>query len=93
MTESLEKQREELTAIVTEQRARSMEAVSIAREALRLARGSRRPIAKELRQEIRRSLTWVRRYSLLLEDIPNKPEEEIAFLLDVFRKAHGRYRP
>lgn len=96
MTESIEKQREELKAIITNIRARYMEGVADGRKALRLP-GHRTqrgwPVKKFIQREIRYFLREVRSLGLLLEDIPNKPEEEIAFLLEVFRKAYGRYRP
>lgn len=86
-------QREELTAIVAGQVAKYGEAIKEGKKTLRLLEDSHlHPPAsiRLMREELRRVENWRRSLRVLLKEIPNKEEEELAFLLKLFGKVEGR---
>lgn len=93
MTNSADAQREKLTAIVADLVAKYAEGVHEGKKTLRLfEEGHLYPPAtiRLMREELRRVENWRRSLRVLLKEIPNKEEEELAFLLKLFGKVEGR---
>ncbi len=90
MTEPIEKQREELRAIVAARRAKYINGIFLGRRLIRERRAYKmdnsRLNAEVLQKDIRHLLREEKSLRLLLEDIPNKEEYEVAFLLKIFRE-------
>jgi DNA-directed RNA polymerase subunit F len=93
MSEDADRQRKELTAIVADQVAKYSEAIKEGKKTLRhFEENHLHPLAtiRLMREELRRVENWRRSLRVLLKEIPNKEEEELAFLLRLFGKVEGR---
>lgn len=92
MTETADRQREELTTIVADLVAKYAEGIREGKKTLRsLEENHVYPLAtiRLMREELRRVENWRRSLRVLLKEIPNKEEEELAFLLKLFGKVEG----
>jgi hypothetical protein len=93
VSETVDRQREELTTIVADQVAKYAEGIKEGKKTLRFfEENSLHPpaIIRLMREDLRRVENWRQSLRVLLKEIPNKEEEELAFLLKLFGKVEGR---